>query len=65
MSDIKCPHCGEIQADCHNGGDPGLWWSCDHIPDGEMQHDCDHCNKEFTVVISWEPSFEGVENEED
>lgn len=60
MTDILCPHCGEAQMDCHNGGDPGSWWGTEHIPEGACEVDCDHCGKEFIVTISWTPTFEGV-----
>lgn len=65
MSDINCPHCGEAQRDCHNGGDPGPWWSSNAIPDGEIRFNCDWCNEEFIIVIEWSPTFEAREIGED
>jgi hypothetical protein len=50
--------------DNHNGGDPGEWWNDEYIPDGDCEHDCDSCGKEFIVRVSWSPSFEGITTEE-
>ena len=67
MSDVKCPHCEEVQSDMHNGGDPREWWNNEYVPDGNCETICDHCDKEFTVRVSWSPSFEPIcgECEED
>ena len=60
-----CPHCGEIQSDMSNGGDPGEWWFSEYIPDGECETECDLCRKSFIVRIDWTPCFEGVFEEDD
>lgn len=57
MEDIECPHCGHVQADMHNGGDPGPWWNNEYIPDGELMHQCDYCQEEFIIEVSWDPNF--------
>lgn len=65
-TDVVCPHCGEIQSDCTNGGDPGHWWHMDYIPEGECKDTCQVCKGPFIVVCEWSPSFTArkIEDEE-
>jgi len=58
--EVKCPHCGKVQTDCTNGGDPREWWHDNYLPDGDCETECDGCRKQFIVRVSWSPSFEGM-----
>jgi hypothetical protein len=51
---VICPHCDAEQGDCHNGGDPGVWWTKDET---QFLVRCDECNKSFHVEASWTVSF--------